>query len=1525
MNKLFTLLCVSVLATLASANPPKATVIENTSHARDYDFTFTHGNLLPNWSFEDGFYAWNGKRLSRTEITAAYGQEIRPVSGSYVGMTSPTGGPVSDFVPVDGDSVYTLSLFAYNVNKAVVSPRIYFYSDKGVQASYLDGKKYTRATQWSPYSHTFNIPEGTRYIRISLSDSSNSTMFFDDVILEPGKTASTRNSVGMGISFSDGLGRGHMAEALVHREFASELLPSECMNGFTAYATEILEVRARSKSHGGNLGSGDSIFIDNDVNVRDTSLSELGVVARNSVRMGDRDSVFAKVSYGRSLWTGNQTFVQQSVQNVVTDICAFPPEDFPIGTSDVSLANDADSTLVPGKYGNGLIRARSTLRFSAGDYYFDTFFVEPSAILRFDLSQGNVVMHVRSSLSISDNSIMSYDSTSRYFIGWRLAQSSTLRLGTISGLAGVFVAPNAKIELGHQSALHGLIYAKNVELMQESDISASSFLFFNPAMRFIVKESRYDNLGRAYQEDYSYVAELEREGYVDSSLIHANDYFSQNGDGPDAAGYAYLQNEYSLQDGRLLKSSMPGEPWKLDGTHVGFSDYAYVADLNIPQSLDFSKTSTPKNYTLSYSRNVEGRLSLSWKNLLGQLVQTAFAVDTSGLNMRNWHWAIKKYEYTREGNLRRTITPLDADQNDSAFAVVSDYDAAGRNVSTEGPDVGTEKFYYTKSGSVRISVTEEQRGRNAVSYKEYDAQGRIVSIGESILDLVTDARLRGIAKSQSPVPGVKTEYSGSAYDSLSACLDRINNDRLEGYFVGRTLKNTRGKLACAWTRNPLVVNRIGADAALVADFFSYDSLGRKTVSIRYTGAEIDSTRRVVLKNYEYDNLSRLYRVTVANADGSILDIRRYSYDDKGRIDAIRDDEGLNIVKFTYDDLEQVSAVKIGDRLETDYAYHLHGQVTSLNIQNTVTGDTLFRQTLNYEDVTASANEQPRYDGMISRLSTIYGIADSSGNRVSTFLYDMPGNMVKRSGSAPEATFSFDKNGRMLTQGYGGNTLGYNYYDGSYRLNRVTGTIALDSARNASRTDNFTYDASGRMIADSSKSLSVEYDPYGMPVSFVQTSDSSTWREVMIYDPSSWRVATFVYENDSLQAIRTDIMAGGKKILERRRAYVANDSSVTEYKMITGKSGIVGRILPDSSKEWYVKDYQGSLVMTLVENGTGNVLSYEPYGAQKKIKVSGDSPAEQYTGKELNERVGLYYYGARYFDPVLGIWISPDAVKQFDNPFHFGENPINYVDKDGNLAIPIVIIPFLSTITVYVTIYQEEIFSFLNGLISGYDSGHGLGYDGKVDFWGFVGAEIGANAHNIVESDELPHETLLGNVAKNLENGPNSFVKGWNQVGMAMENGIMFMGESIVEDGLWLADAGEKMLFDFNTTSNSGITNSIFISQFQGTSSGFQPTNLVIGTTAPKDLNKSTSYKNYSYEYERNINTTNTDFNKPLEQVQHSIDQVQNPINNIDIEIQIPEIKIDNDYQDIMNGINSDLENIRHSNKCYIGCNGYTNF
>lgn len=1254
---------------------PKANVLKNTVHSRNYSFSFTHGNMLPNWSFEDGYYGWRGGRKAREELVSAYGADAQPVTGSYAGFcgwdreNGWQAALVSGMIPVGRDSVYTLSLFSYHVKGIAASPRIFFYSSVDSSNSYIDARNYDQSAHWNFYTYTFKIPEGTSYISISLSTTLDAMMLFDDVILEPGLEASSRGTTGVGITFSDELGREHMSESLVHREFANTLLPSECVNGYVAYATEKLEIGARSVLRGGNLGSGDSIFIDNDVVLRDTILSEMYVDAKKSIRVGDRDSIFAVIRYGHDLWKGNQSYVRQARVKEMTELCSILQEESPIGTSNVSVLNDADTILVPGKYRSLIVRARGKLRLSAGEYYFDRFSVEPSAKLFFDVTEGNVVIHVRSALSINDNSFMYHDSTAKYFIGWKLQQSGTIRLGTISGLAGVFVAPNARIELAHQSKLFGLLYAREVNMMQNSQLTAPLFLFYDPTMRFAASEIRYDDFGRVYQEDFPYIASLEVEGYIDSSLSRANDYFSSQGAGPDAGGYAFSESEYSNKDGRLLKKTVPGEPWRLGGQHVATSGYGYVDNLDIPLSI-LVLSASPKMYKLSYSVDVENRMSIIWKNMLGQIVQTATSIDTiAGANIRAYRWSKKRFEYNREGKIRRVITPLDVDQNDSLFAIVSEYDAAGRLISKTGPDVGTEKFFYAKDGSVRLTVSEEQCSRNAFSYKDYDQQGRVISMGESVLEMMTDSILRQIAEEPNPVTGIKTEYSGFAYDNLQSCLDAIGSATINTYFAQKNLKNTRGKMVCKWARNPLAAAHIGAEQSLIADFYGYDSLGRVNVSIRYTGVEIDSNRKIVMSTYEFDDFSRTSKVSVSDVNGEMLDIRRFYYDEKGRVERVVGADGSPIVLFSYDDKGQIAAVNIGDKIETKYTYHLHGQIKELNTINRTTGDSLFRQILDYENIEASATEKPRFDGMISKSSIEYGVSGFSDDRVSAFLYDMSGNLVKRTGSAPEAIFSFDKNGRMLTQGYDGNILNYDYRDGSYELSRVEGTIALDSTRDASRPNNFIYDVSGRMIVDSSKNLAVEYNYNGMPVTFVQSTDTLVWREYMLYDPLGWRVAILDYENETLKMLRTDIMVDGQKVLERHYVITDNNSAVAEYRMIRGKSGIVGRVLPNAAKEWYVKDYQGSLVMTLLENEIGNLFTYEPYGAQKKIQVTGDSPAEQYTGKEYSERLGLYYYGARFFDPILGVWLTPDAARQFDNPFYFGGNPVNYMDLDGNIDIP----------------------------------------------------------------------------------------------------------------------------------------------------------------------------------------------------------------------------------------------------------------
>ncbi|WP_406533901.1 RHS repeat domain-containing protein [Methanobrevibacter sp.] len=51
-------------------------------------------------------------------------------------------------------------------------------------------------------------------------------------------------------------------------------------------------------------------------------------------------------------------------------------------------------------------------------------------------------------------------------------------------------------------------------------------------------------------------------------------------------------------------------------------------------------------------------------------------------------------------------------------------------------------------------------------------------------------------------------------------------------------------------------------------------------------------------------------------------------------------------------------------------------------------------------------------------------------------------------------------------------------------------------------------------------------------------------------------------------------------------------------------------------------------------------------------------------------MALDYFGARYLDPILGMWISVDPKRQFSSPYLYagnGYNPVNVVDPDGNAA------------------------------------------------------------------------------------------------------------------------------------------------------------------------------------------------------------------------------------------------------------------
>lgn len=73
-------------------------------------------------------------------------------------------------------------------------------------------------------------------------------------------------------------------------------------------------------------------------------------------------------------------------------------------------------------------------------------------------------------------------------------------------------------------------------------------------------------------------------------------------------------------------------------------------------------------------------------------------------------------------------------------------------------------------------------------------------------------------------------------------------------------------------------------------------------------------------------------------------------------------------------------------------------------------------------------------------------------------------------------------------------------------------------------------------------------------------------------------------------------------------------------------------------------------------------------------IAGWATPYQFNAKELDDNTGLYYYGARYYDPRISLWHGVDPLA--DAPLNIGWSPYTYVfnnpirmnDPDGRAAI-----------------------------------------------------------------------------------------------------------------------------------------------------------------------------------------------------------------------------------------------------------------
>lgn len=113
--------------------------------------------------------------------------------------------------------------------------------------------------------------------------------------------------------------------------------------------------------------------------------------------------------------------------------------------------------------------------------------------------------------------------------------------------------------------------------------------------------------------------------------------------------------------------------------------------------------------------------------------------------------------------------------------------------------------------------------------------------------------------------------------------------------------------------------------------------------------------------------------------------------------------------------------------------------------------------------------------------------------------------------------------------------------------------------------------------------------------------------------------------------------------------------------------------PETEVYWYHPNYLGSVdLITDLDGIVHQFFLYNAWGEsmnEYNAQAQGFDSPYRFNGKETDEETGLAYYGARYYQNRLSIWLSVDALAEdfpSHSPYNFTmNNPIKLVDPDGN--------------------------------------------------------------------------------------------------------------------------------------------------------------------------------------------------------------------------------------------------------------------
>lgn len=656
--------------------------------------------------------------------------------------------------------------------------------------------------------------------------------------------------------------------------------------------------------------------------------------------------------------------------------------------------------------------------------------------------------------------------------------------------------------------------------------------------------------------------------------------------------------------------------------------------------------------------------------------------------------------YAYDDLYRQTsVTQADPDGGGPLSSPVTTYayDAAGQLTSVTDPLNRATTFAYDNLGRQTTVTSPDPDGAGAllpsVATYAYDKLGNVLSVTNA-LEFATTYLYDNLSRRirETDANGDYTQFEYDKVGNLTKLTDPLSNDTIWTYDnLDRRITETNELSEIRSFEYDLVGNLTKkTDRRGWTTEYAYDDLYRPTTETWKQGTTVVNSIETAYDTggqltsiaddfgayaFTYDNLGRLTTEDNNGSPGPRV-VLAHTYDansnrTKLEVDAQGGAAGDFTNDYVYDHLSRLTQAKqsgsgVAEK-RVDIAYNAAGQETTLQRYANAAGTQTSSAYDNAGRLTALTH---------SKGSTItgYAWAYDAANRVtsyastadgtSTFTYDNRDQLAGADHNfQSDEAYTYDDNGNRTMSGYTTGTNNQVTTDGTYTYtyddegNRLLRTKTSDSSvteyewdhRNRLTRVVFRASSGGAIT----KEVTYSYDAFDRRISKVVDADGA--------GAGAATAERFVYDGVDIA-----LVYDGEGLINRyfHDPRVMDDVWADEQFV----SGVFDETL------WSLDDNQDT-VRDLVRYSEGtdttsveNHLKYDAFGRISHESDASETPRQSYTGRELDEEVGLYYFRARYYDDFLGTFINEDPIgfaASDANLHRYVENsPTNFTDQTG---------------------------------------------------------------------------------------------------------------------------------------------------------------------------------------------------------------------------------------------------------------------